>query len=431
MSTSVFAAPRLIPEHPLPRRVGAAPVSFDSGAQPAPPRLDFDVPFDEAISWARARRAVLPEEFYGARLQAVRARSFAIAGLAALDQVQQVAGSLAEATANGTTLREWQRNLPDSVLALGKARRDLIFRNAVQTHYGIGRTIQQRANAAARGYLMWDAVNDSRTRPTHRAMDGHVAPIDAPIWKRWTPPAGHNCRCTRIALTEAQARARGLGKPAPDVQPDKGWEGDPTDGNEDLVGIIEARRASCIVGFDAFAFKRRDQPLWCAGPGEELARRLDYAVRVGKRSLIEPLAMRYRILTFIQQAEESGGQGSAMVVADFTRQRELFDLIGAPALAINRVSIQPSYLLHIKHEHGPGGVKADRGVVLPEHVADMHSAVASGVFDRYGHRVSHAGMKLVSMVAEVAGGLFRLIFEVKTGKRSRSLTLYDMYPLRK
>lgn len=158
-----------------------------------PPRLPFDVPFDEAIAWALQRRAVLPAEFYGARLQAVRARSFTVSGLAALDQVQQVADSLTAATAQGQTLREWQQGLGPEAFALGRARRELIFRNAVQTNYGIGRTVQQRENAAARGYLMWDAINDGRTRPAHAAMDGHVAPIDAEIWKRWMPPAGHQC----------------------------------------------------------------------------------------------------------------------------------------------------------------------------------------------------------------------------------------------
>lgn len=169
--------------------------AFDPAPRQAPrlPGDDFNVPFEEAIAWARARKAVLPEEFYGARLQSVRARSFAIAGLAALDQVQQVADSAAEAIASGKTLREWQRNLPPDVASLGKARRELIFRNAVQTSYGVGRTIQQRENAANRPYLMWDAINDSRTRPAHRAMDGHVAPVDDPIWRRWVPPAGHNC----------------------------------------------------------------------------------------------------------------------------------------------------------------------------------------------------------------------------------------------
>ncbi|MBS0595690.1 MAG: hypothetical protein JSR84_19755 [Proteobacteria bacterium] len=36
-----------------------------------PPRLPgFDVPFAQAIAWARERKAMLPAEFYGARLQA-------------------------------------------------------------------------------------------------------------------------------------------------------------------------------------------------------------------------------------------------------------------------------------------------------------------------------------------------------------------------
>jgi len=174
--------------------------TFDRAGGPAGParlpRGSFDIPFAEAIAWALARQAVLPGEFYGARLQAIRARSFSIAGLAALDQLQEVADSLARATASGQTFQDWQRALatkgPDA-FSLGRARRELIFRNAVQTHYGIGRTIQQRENAAARGYLMWDAINDSRTRPTHRAMDGHIAPIDDPIWRRWSPPAGHRC----------------------------------------------------------------------------------------------------------------------------------------------------------------------------------------------------------------------------------------------
>lgn len=249
--------------------------TFDPrSARDQPPRLpgdDFNVPFDAAIAWARERKAILPAEFYGARLQAVRARAFTVSGLAALDQLQQVADSLAEATAAGQTLREWKRNLPPDVFALGKARRELIFRNAVQTHYGIGRTIQQRENATARGYLMWDAINDSRTRPAHRAMDGHIAPIDDPIWKKWHPPAGHQCRCSRIALTEAQARARGWPKAGPNVEPDAGWEGDPSEGNEDLVRIVRARQQSCLTTFAAGKIKSRG--VWCGS--EELAHRVE------------------------------------------------------------------------------------------------------------------------------------------------------------
>lgn len=247
---------------------------------PGPPRLPdgFDVPFAEAIAWARERKAVLPDEFYGARLQAVRARSFTVTGLAALDQVQSVADSLADATAQGQTLREWQKTLGPEAFSLGKARRELIFRNAVQTNYGIGRTIQQRENAAARGYLMWDAINDSRTRESHRAMDGHIAPIDAPVWRVWNAPAGHRCRCTRIALTEAQARARGYPKGTPNAEPDSGWEGDPTEGNDDLVRIVRAKYAKADPGIVA-AVQALPPPKPTFMPQKSVKAAAEYAVK--------------------------------------------------------------------------------------------------------------------------------------------------------
>lgn len=235
------------------------------GRDSADPRIGFNVPFSEAIEWAGQRGAVLPDEFYGARLQAFRARSFAVTGLAAIDQVQAVADSLTRALAEGKPMRAWQKEIGEAepaVLGLPNGRLELIYRNAAQTAYGIGRTIQQRENKARRPYLMWDAINDDRTRPSHAAMDGHIAPIDDGVWRVWHPPAGHNCRCARIALTEAQARARGYPKPAPGVEPDKGWGGDPTAGNDDLLAIVRQRLEQPDAPREG-----RARPMWL-DPGE-------------------------------------------------------------------------------------------------------------------------------------------------------------------
>lgn len=236
-----------------------------SGPRDAP-RLDFAVPFTEAIAWAEQRGVVPTEEFYGARLQSMRARSFAVAGLAATDQVQAVADSLVRALGDGLSFREWQREVREAepaTLGLPRGRLELIYRNAVQTAYGVGRTAQQRENAARRPYLMWDAVNDDRTRPSHAAMDGHIAPIEDDVWRVWHPPAGHNCRCSRIALTEAQARARGYPTPRPAAEPDDGWAGDPTEGNDDLLAVVRQR----LTQPDAQLSPNRAAPLWAA-PGD-------------------------------------------------------------------------------------------------------------------------------------------------------------------
>ena len=127
-----------------------------------------------------------------------------------------------------------------------------------------------------------------RTRPAHSAMDGFIAPMDDGIWKRWSPPAGHNCRCRRIALTEAQARARGYPKADPSVDPDKGWEGDPTEGNDDLVQIIRARQQSCQTTFAAK--KARARGLWCdEGAAQSLIKRAGESLVGGENASMPPI----------------------------------------------------------------------------------------------------------------------------------------------
>lgn len=61
-----------------------------------------------------------------------------------------------------------------------------------------------------RPYWQYDAVNDSRTRPSHLAMDGRVFPADSPVWDTWFPPNGFKCRCTVRTLSKRQVERMGL-----------------------------------------------------------------------------------------------------------------------------------------------------------------------------------------------------------------------------
>ena len=85
-----------------------------------------------------------------------------------------------------------------------------------------------------------DAVNDSRTRPAHRLMDGIIKPINDPFWTTRYPPNGYRCRCTTVALTERQAAARGgVTQIVPtEAVPDSGW--DYHGGEEASAGIDKA-----------------------------------------------------------------------------------------------------------------------------------------------------------------------------------------------
>ncbi|MFH7767724.1 phage minor head protein, partial [Acinetobacter sp. BSP-28] len=54
------------------------------------------------------------------------------------------------------------------------------------------------------------AINDSRVRPAHLALNRIVLPIDHPFWLTHYPPLGFRCRCAVIALTEKQALKYGI-----------------------------------------------------------------------------------------------------------------------------------------------------------------------------------------------------------------------------
>lgn len=230
--------------------------------------ISFDVDFAEAIAAAVSRAVVLPEAYYGLLQGVARARAVSIAGLAALAQIQAVLSALNASLEKGKTFADFVTNIKPEGITLSKGRLDNIFRTNIQAAYSSGRWEQQNANKDARPYLMYDAINDSRVRPAHRAMDGFIAKHDDVIWGKWYPPCGYRCRCSIIALTAKEARARGYGaQERPNVAPDEGWDYD--------------RRASYLSGIEA----ARQQLL--AAPASELQRaalaQLDEAAKLANQ----------------------------------------------------------------------------------------------------------------------------------------------------
>jgi SPP1 gp7 family putative phage head morphogenesis protein len=66
--------------------------------------------------------------------------------------------------------------------------------------------------------LMFDAVNDKRTRPAHAKLDGIIKPVNDPFWNKWLPPLDYNCRCTVRQLAEGEITAI-----TPDGEPKPGF----------------------------------------------------------------------------------------------------------------------------------------------------------------------------------------------------------------
>ena len=173
---------------------------------------------------------VLSDKYYGELQGLHRQLNFSIAGKASLDQLQAALDSLEEAMNKGKTFREWQKDVRVQDLGLPKYRLDNIFRTNIQAAYNHGHWEKFVEHQKTRPYLMYDAINDSRVRPSHLAMDGIIRPVGDIFWTAHYPPNGYRCRCRCISLSERQAQDRskngmGLNKQVTqEMNPDKGWD---------------------------------------------------------------------------------------------------------------------------------------------------------------------------------------------------------------
>jgi SPP1 gp7 family putative phage head morphogenesis protein len=150
--------------------------------------------------------------------QQTHARVFAVAGAVRADIVRDLHdGFLAQMRAGGTAedfaaavtpvLRQKGWLPADDTRA---ARRlNLIFDTNLRAARAQAQWGRLQKGKAFAPYLVYDAVNDHRTRPTHSALDDVIAAIDDPFWQTFFPPNGFNCRCLVRAMTRSQVARRG------------------------------------------------------------------------------------------------------------------------------------------------------------------------------------------------------------------------------
>jgi SPP1 gp7 family putative phage head morphogenesis protein len=199
----------------------------------------FNVPFDEAIAYFRGKG--LQTTFsYKDMIGRAHDQAFTVAKMMDTDMLKQVRDSLDSALANGESFQDWKRTIEpvlqsggwwgkklmqdpltgEAVNAqLGSAwRLETIFRTNMQTAYSSGQWEQIKQQADIAPFIMYDAVDDFRTRPEHRALDGTVLPAKDKFWHTHTPPLGWNCRCGLIQLSEDDLREFGMSvRPPPET----------------------------------------------------------------------------------------------------------------------------------------------------------------------------------------------------------------------
>lgn len=184
----------------------------------------------DAVAYFRSKGYRITDQWQD-MLGSAHARAFTVAKAMKMDVLQDIRSAVDEALAEGVTEREFINRLAPKLKAQGwwgketwqdatGADRDVqlgspwrlktIYRANLQTAYMAGRYRRQLASVDTRPYWQYVAVMDSRTRPSHRAMNGRVFRWDDPIWQYLYPPNGWGCRCRVRNLSERQLEREGL-----------------------------------------------------------------------------------------------------------------------------------------------------------------------------------------------------------------------------
>ncbi|MGX9692933.1 phage head morphogenesis protein [Achromobacter anxifer] len=200
---------------------------------PSAPDLAYamGLPPKDAIAYFKGRGYRISRNAIDA-WDAARERAFTVTGIARLDVLQDIKGSLDRRLADGGTYGRFRDEVRDALAAKGwtKVGRGLhadpesaevaanlpprrlqtIFRTNTQTALMAGRYKQLSEMTDIAPYWQYVAVMDSKTRPSHAALHGKIFRFDDPFWNTHFPPCGFNCRCGVRALRERDIERRGL-----------------------------------------------------------------------------------------------------------------------------------------------------------------------------------------------------------------------------
>lgn len=200
---------------------------------PSAPDLAYamELPPRDAIEYFKGRGYRVSRNALDA-WDAARDRAFTVTGIARLDVLQDIKGSLDRRLADGGTYGQFRDEVRGALAAKGwtKVGRGLhadpdsaevaadlppyrlqtIFRTNTQTALMAGRYKQLSEMTDIAPYWQYVAVMDSKTRPSHAALHGKIFRFDDPFWNSHFPPCGFNCRCGVRALRERDIERRGL-----------------------------------------------------------------------------------------------------------------------------------------------------------------------------------------------------------------------------
>lgn len=387
----------------------------------AEPSLDggFELPFAEQIAFFR-QKLNLPTERWDDIRHAAHDRAFVVAGVTKADLLADLRQAVDKAISTGTSLETFRKDFRKIVADHGWQgwtgegtpggfawRTKVIYETNLRSSYAAGRWAQLNDPGLQQLMPYWEYVHSDSVlhpRPLHLAWNGLTLLASDPFWKTHFTPNGWGCKCRIVA--RVRPRPGAVTEPLPaweviddatgaPVGIDKGWDYTPGAGVDMALRQMVQDK---LINYPEAIGKALSRDINRYINAQELAS--DYAARVlADRSKIEPLW-----LGFVENFE--------MVSAAVGRDVKGY-LVVLPDEAPR----------HAERSHGHDG-----GEQRPPAPADYDQvALILAEADRIEPgKETRKGLETVVAWKEIAGEVFRAVFEVRPGKSNRSLALISL-----
>ena len=194
----------------------------------------FGMQPENAIAYLKQKNVVVSWDWQD-MLDDAHVAAFTIAKSASMDVANDIYQAVVHAAESGQTFQDFERDLrpvlerkgwwgrkdvvnPDTgeiqAATLGTPHRlKTIYLTNLQSAYMARRYAEMAAAKDTHPYWQYVAINDKRTRETHRKLHGRVYAADDAVWGSLYPPLDYRCRCRVRPLSRERGEKQVLPSP--------------------------------------------------------------------------------------------------------------------------------------------------------------------------------------------------------------------------
>lgn len=160
----------------------------------------FTLSPDKAVEYLKSQDIEITWDWQS-QLDVIRQHCFTVAKVESADVLQTFHDELNKALDEGKTYEDFKKSISEILDTAGYSKRadgsawrlDTIYRTNLQSSFMSGRFKEMEEVKEEFPYWQYVAVMDSRTRPSHAAMNGKTLRADDDFWKTSFAPNGYNC----------------------------------------------------------------------------------------------------------------------------------------------------------------------------------------------------------------------------------------------